>query len=48
MVPKLKPQWKKLVIPMEKEQERGSVKVLAMDELLDICPIADVDIRERI
>ena len=42
MVPKLKHQWKKLVSPMEKEPEKGSVKVLAMDELPDICPIVDV------
>ena len=42
MVPKLKCQWKKLVSPMEKEPEKGSVKVLAMDELPDICPIVDV------
>ena len=42
MVPKLKRQWKKLVSPMEKEPEKGSVKVLAMDELPDICPIVDV------
>ncbi|WP_219823825.1 hypothetical protein, partial [Enterobacter cloacae complex sp. CH23B] len=31
-----------MVNPMEKEPERGSVKVLAMDELPDICPIVDV------
>ena len=42
MVPKLKRQWKKLVSPMEKELERWSIKVLAMDELLDICPIVDI------
>ena len=42
MVPKLKHQWKKLISPMEKELERGSLKVLAMDELPDICPIVDV------
>ncbi|RYA73815.1 hypothetical protein DD595_24815, partial [Enterobacter cloacae complex sp. 4DZ3-17B2] len=42
MVPKLKRQWKRMVNPMEKELERGSVKVLAMDELPDICPIVDV------
>ena len=36
MVPKLKRQWKKLVSPMEKEPETGSIKVLAMDELLDM------------
>ena len=42
MVPKLKHQWKKLVSPMEKEVEKGSIKVLAMDELPDICPIIDV------
>ena len=42
MVPKLKRQWKNLVSPMEKEREKGSVKVLAMDELPAICPIVDV------
>ena len=42
MVPKLKRQWKRMVNPMEKEPKRGSVKVLAMDELPDICPIVDV------
>ena len=39
MVPKLNRQWKKLVSPTEKEPERGSVKVLSIDELLDICPV---------
>ena len=29
MVPKLKRQWKKLVSPIEKEPERGSIKVLS-------------------
>ncbi|MCO5604219.1 hypothetical protein L7F22_058382 [Adiantum nelumboides] len=42
MVPKLKWQWKKLVNPIEREQDRGSVRVLAVDELPDICPIVDV------
>ena len=42
MVPKLKHQWKKLIIPMEKETKKWLVKVLAMDELPDICPIVDV------
>ena len=42
MVPKLKRQWKKLVNPMEREPEKGSVKVLAIDEISDICPVVDV------
>ena len=42
MVPKLKIQWKKIVNPMEREQEMGSIRVLAIHELLDICPIVDV------
>ena len=42
MVPKLKRQWKKLVNPMEREPETGSVRVLAIHELPDICPIVDV------
>ncbi|MCO5586952.1 hypothetical protein L7F22_040897 [Adiantum nelumboides] len=42
IVPKLKQQWKRMVHPKEKEPERGSVKVLAMDELPDIFPIVDV------
>ena len=42
MVPKLKRQWKKLVSPTEKEPERGSVKVLSIDELPDICPVVNV------
>ena len=42
MVPKLKRQWKKLGSPMEREPEKGSVKVLAIDEVSDICPIIDV------
>ena len=42
MVPKLKRQWKKLVNPMEREPEMGSIRVLAIHELPDICPIVDV------
>ncbi|MCO5552989.1 hypothetical protein L7F22_006509 [Adiantum nelumboides] len=42
MVPKLKRQWKKLVNPIEREQDRGSVRVLAVDELPDICHIVNV------
>ena len=42
MVPKMRRQWKKLVNPMEREPEKGSVKVLAIDELSDICPVVDV------
>lgn len=42
MAPKLKRQWKKLVSPKEREPDRGSVRVLAIDELPDICPTMDV------
>ena len=42
MVPRLKCQWRKLVNPSEKEPDRGSVRVLAIDEVSDICPIVDV------
>ena len=42
MVPKIKRQWKKLVSPIEKEPERGSIKVLSIDELPDICPVVNV------
>ena len=42
MVPKLKRQWKRLVSPVEKEQQNGSVEVLSIDELSDICPVVDV------
>ena len=42
MVPRLKRQWRKLVSPSEKEPDRGSVRVLAIDEVSDICPIVDV------
>ena len=31
-----------MVSPMEKEPKKGPIKVLAIDELLDICPIVDV------
>ena len=33
MVPKLKRQWKTLVNPLEKEPDRGSMRVLAISEL---------------
>ena len=42
MVPRLKRQWRKLVKPSEKEPDRGSVRVLAIDEVFDIFPIVDV------
>ena len=42
MVPKLKRQWKKLVSLREREPDRGSMRVLAIDELPDICPTVDV------
>ena len=42
MVPRLKHQWRKLVNPLEKEPDRGLVRVLAIDEVSDICPIVDV------
>ena len=41
MVPKLKRQWKSLVNPKEREPARGSVRVLAMEELADINPIVE-------
>ena len=31
-----------MVNPLEKEPDRGSVRVLAIDEVSDICPIVDV------
>ena len=42
MVPKLKRQWKNLVNPRAREPKHGSVKVLAIDKLPNICPIVDV------
>ena len=42
MVPKRKRQWKKLVNPLEKEPDRGPVRVLAISELPDICPLVNV------
>ena len=42
MVPKLKHQWKKLVNRVEREFEEGSVKVMAIEKLSDICPLVDV------
>ena len=42
MVPKLKRQWKKLVYPLEREPKIGSVRVLAINELPNICPMVDV------
>ena len=42
MVPKLKRQWKKLVNPLEKEPDKGLVRVLAISELPDICPLVNV------
>ena len=42
MVPRLKRQWRKLVNPSEKEPDRGSVRVLAIDEVSNICTIVDV------
>ncbi|MCO5592793.1 hypothetical protein L7F22_046796 [Adiantum nelumboides] len=40
MVPKLKRQWKSLVNPV-KEPKHGQVRVLAMGELPDICPVVN-------
>ena len=41
MVPKLKRQWKSLVNPIEKEPRHGLVRILALEELPDICPVVD-------
>lgn len=40
MAPKLKKQWKSLVNPTNKEPKRGSVKVLSLIELAEICHVA--------
>lgn len=40
MALKLKKQWRSLVNPINKEPKRGSVKVLSLTKLADICPIA--------
>ena len=42
MEPKLKCQWKKMVKPLEKEPKRGSMRVLAISKLPDICPLVNV------
>ena len=42
MVLKVKRQWKKLVSPVEREPKIGSVRVLAINKLPDICPMVDV------
>ena len=41
MVPKLKSQWKSLVNPIEKEPKRGHVRVLALEELPNICRVVN-------
>ena len=42
MVPKLKRKWKKLVNPVEREPKVGSMRVLAINKLPNICPMVDV------
>ena len=42
MVPRLNCQWRKLVNPLEKEPDRDSVRVLAIDEVSNIFLIIDV------
>ena len=42
MVPKLKRQWKKFVIPLEKEPNSGLVRVLAISEFPGMFPLLDV------
>ena len=37
LVPKMKPQWKSLVNPTEKEPKRGSVPLMSLQKLPDIC-----------
>lgn len=41
MIPRMKRQWKQLVNPKEKEPRRGSVRVMSVAELPDICPIVE-------
>ncbi|MCO5562374.1 hypothetical protein L7F22_016001 [Adiantum nelumboides] len=41
MCPKLKRQWKRMVNPMKNEPTKGSVRVLSLNELPDICPTID-------
>ena len=42
MVPRLKCQWIKLVNPLEKKPDRGSVRVLAIIKLPNICTLVDI------
>lgn len=41
LIPKMKRQWKQLVNPVEEEPRRGSVRVMSVSELPDICPVVD-------
>ena len=41
LITKMKRQWKQLVNPTEKEPKRGSVRIMLMEELPDICPLAE-------
>ncbi|MCO5570854.1 hypothetical protein L7F22_024582 [Adiantum nelumboides] len=41
MCPRLKRQWKRMVNPMKNEPTKGSVRVLSLNELPDICPTID-------
>ena len=39
--PRMKRQWKSLVNSIEKKPKKGSMKIMLMSELLDICPIVE-------
>ncbi|MCO5563073.1 hypothetical protein L7F22_016709 [Adiantum nelumboides] len=41
MCPRLKRQWKRMVNPMKNEPTKGSVRVLSLNELPNICPTID-------
>ncbi|MCO5614979.1 hypothetical protein L7F22_069265 [Adiantum nelumboides] len=41
MCPRLKRQWKRMVNPMKNEPTKGSIRVLSLNELPDICPTID-------
>lgn len=41
MIPKLKRQWKLMVNPNEKEPQLGSVRLMSLQELPDICPTVE-------
>ena len=41
MVPKMKRQWKAMVNPSEREPHRGSLRLMSLQELPDICPTVE-------